>query len=278
MKNIQLSPLSLVAGSAATAGLFLLTGMQSTSTAEPLFTLTPEQAEILSHQSIVYLDDGQGGTVKTLRISGINVQIVNGMGSTETMNGLGNLTVGYNEMGNPDGDDRTGSHNIVGGWKNTHGAWGGLVVGSGNTVTGVFSSVSGGRKNTASGLLSSVSGGRDNTASGASSSISGGRLNTASGNSSSVSGGLLNTASGYYSSVTGGWNNAASGNTSSVSGGLNNMAINGGYYSYGASVSGGSNNTAGGDYYSSGASVSGGANRTAPGDYDWVAGSLFEDN
>ncbi len=82
MKSIQLSSLSLVAGSAATAGLFLLTSMQGTLTTQRLFTLTAEQAEILGHQSIVYLDDGQGGTVKTLRISGINVQLVNGLGAT----------------------------------------------------------------------------------------------------------------------------------------------------------------------------------------------------
>ncbi len=34
MKNIQLSPLSLAIGSAATAGLFLLTSMQGTLTTE----------------------------------------------------------------------------------------------------------------------------------------------------------------------------------------------------------------------------------------------------
>ena len=71
--------------------------------------LTPEQAEILSYQSIVYLDDGQGDTVKTLRIEGINVQVVNGEGTTNTTNGLGNLIVGYNETGNVFGDDRTGA-------------------------------------------------------------------------------------------------------------------------------------------------------------------------
>ena len=31
--------------------------------------LTPEQEEILSHMSIEFLDDGQGGTVKTIRFS-----------------------------------------------------------------------------------------------------------------------------------------------------------------------------------------------------------------
>ncbi len=136
MKHVRFNSLALVtAGSAATAGLFLLASFQGTLTTTQLFTLTPEQAEILSHQSIVYLDDGQGGTVKTLRISGINVQVVNGLDATngyptdpdsidlmETQtNGLGNLLVGYNEIGNPNGDDRTGSHNIVVGHGNKSG-------------------------------------------------------------------------------------------------------------------------------------------------------------
>ena len=90
--------------------------------------------------SIVYLDDGHGGTVKTLRINAINVQIVNGLDSTNgyptdpdsvdpvatVTNGLGNLIVGYNELGNPAGDDRTGSHNVVIGHGNSFssfGAW-----------------------------------------------------------------------------------------------------------------------------------------------------------
>ena len=32
--------------------------------------LTPEQREILSHLSLVYLDDGQGGLRKTIRVTG----------------------------------------------------------------------------------------------------------------------------------------------------------------------------------------------------------------
>jgi len=34
--------------------------------------------------------------------TGVNVQIVNGEGSTETANGLGNLIIGYNEERGPD--------------------------------------------------------------------------------------------------------------------------------------------------------------------------------
>ena len=66
--------------------------------------------EIQSHMSIVWVDDGQGGMVKTIEFSGVNVRIVNGLGSTDSMNGTGNLVVGYNELGNSNGDDRRGSN------------------------------------------------------------------------------------------------------------------------------------------------------------------------
>ena len=90
-------------------------GMQGTFTAEKLPLLTPQQKQILSHRSIVFLDDGQGGMQKTIRITGANWQIVDGSGSTDgTPRGVGNLIVGYNEQ-RGSGDNRTGSHNIIGG-------------------------------------------------------------------------------------------------------------------------------------------------------------------
>ena len=49
---------------------------------EPMLDWTPQQAEILSPMSIVELDDGHGGTVKAIRITEINLQIVNGLGAT----------------------------------------------------------------------------------------------------------------------------------------------------------------------------------------------------
>src|SRR5262245_48136418 len=55
------------------------------------------------------------GGVNEVVITGANLRIVNGLGSTETTNGLGNLIIGYNELRNDPGsaDVRTGSHNIV---------------------------------------------------------------------------------------------------------------------------------------------------------------------
>jgi hypothetical protein len=102
-------------------------------------------------------------------ITGANLRIVNGRGSTDCgpedtpipdcPNGLGNLIVGYNEPRGDGADDRTGSHNVVLGKLNNFSRFGGVVVGLGNEISGDFASVYGGIVNRASGELSSVSGG-----------------------------------------------------------------------------------------------------------------------
>jgi hypothetical protein len=200
--------------------------------------------------------------------TGVNVHVRSGSGYTGgTINGLGNLIVGYDEA-RISGSDKSGSHNLVVGQNHNYTSYGGFVAGYQNTITGLFASVSGGQYNTASGWYASVSGGSGNLASGYRSSVSGGADNTAGGDWSSVSGGYDNTASGDYASVSGGKENIASGLISSISGGMHNTAIG----SY-ASVSGGADNTADGWY----ASVSGGYNRSVSGDFDWRAGGLFED-
>ena len=269
--------------------------------------------KILHYMTFEELDDGTGTLVPTIRITGANLQVVNGLDATNgypldpntldplltTTNSAGNLIVGYNEMGNVFGDDRTGSHNIVLGHRNNLSSFGGIVGARNNSISGAFASVSAGKYNTASGVCSMVSGGRQNTASASYSSVSGGYYNTASGLYSSVSGGDYNTASGYYSSVSGGFANTASGGGSSVSGGNGNVAsgsiswiggggintandglssVSGGFRNVASgvfsSVSGGYSNTADG-YISS---VSGGYNRSVYGTHDWAAGSLFEDD
>ncbi len=113
--------------------------------------LTEEQREILSHMSMVQLsmgEDEQGndlGTAKTIRFTGVNVQIVNGLEATNgfpedpnsvnpvqtVTNGVGNLIVGYQELRGAR-DDRTGSHNIVAGAGHNYSSFGGLVVGEEN--------------------------------------------------------------------------------------------------------------------------------------------------
>jgi hypothetical protein len=105
-------------------------------------------------------------------VTGANLHIVNGLGATTTTNGLGNLIVGYNEPTDTSDQiacgalDRTGSHNVVVGSKNSFTRFGGLVVGWTNAITGDFASVSGGDANTASGDFASVSGGNQRIAPG----------------------------------------------------------------------------------------------------------------
>ena len=126
--------------------------------ANPAGGLGAEQAEMLGHMSIEQLPtDDAGNTAKTIRFSGVNVQVVNGTGSTGgDGNGLGNLVVGYQELRTADEDDetddtndRSGSHNLVVGLANNYSIFAGQVVGGRNTISGLYSTVSGGFNNTA---------------------------------------------------------------------------------------------------------------------------------
>ena len=104
--------------------------------------LVVDRDEILKHMSIVELPiDGKGAKARTIRFSGVNVQVVNGAGKTGDVsgglkNGLGNLIVGYQELreadefpATDDTNDRSGSHNLVVGSGNNYSIWGGQVVG-----------------------------------------------------------------------------------------------------------------------------------------------------
>src|SRR5262245_18296695 len=89
-----------------------------------------------------------------ITISGANLHIVNGLGATDTTNGLGRLIVGYNEHRPPSAlppttDIRTGSHNVVVGREHNFSRFGGLVVGRFNEICGPWVSVSGGEFSTA---------------------------------------------------------------------------------------------------------------------------------
>lgn len=111
----------------------------------------------------------------TIRFSGMNVQVVDGTGTTVTNpgNGLGNLVVGYNEKDVVD-DSREGSHNLVVGRFHSYSSYGGLLAGENNAVTGFAASVTGGVRNVASGTSASVTGGDSNTASGLEETVVGG--------------------------------------------------------------------------------------------------------
>jgi hypothetical protein len=238
---------------------------------------------------ITYIASGVGGK-PTIRLSAVNVQIVNGAGSTATTNGAGNLVIGYNE----EAREQTGSHNLILGGKQQYTSYGGILAGFWNTINKPFASITGGYKNTASNDYASVSGGSANLASGEKASVSGGfgneatveyasvsggssnaasgvkasvssgSLNTASGEGASISGGGRNTASGEGASISGGYKNAASKEWASVSGGEENKAAE----AYTSITGGAGNETIGGTY----ASVQGGRKNSAAGRYSSIFG------
>ncbi len=219
-------------------------------------------------------DDNQGNPAVVF--SGVNVHVNNGLGATESINGRGNLIIGYDEPSTlstevcSDGEfenesecldngevfgrlHKSGSHTLVVGPQHSYSQFAGFVMGFSNTVNRRFAGANG-SFNIASGIGGVVSGGSQNVADGISSSVSGGRQNTASSQGSSVSGGF---------------NNVASGGDSSISGGLANAA-----QSVFTSVGGGQSNVASGSF----STVSGGRARSATDDDEWVAGSLREEN
>ncbi len=178
MKPIQIHPLSAITGAGA-LGLTLLLTSTAHQVSDPppprghgLTPPPPELKELLSHISIVYVNDGQGGTAKTIRFTGVNVQIVNGLGATNgnpadpgslevtVTNSVGNLIVGYNEPGTT--SNRTGSHSIVTGRGNDYSSYGGLLGGSQNSISAPYASVSAGSENRARAAYSTINGGYSN--------------------------------------------------------------------------------------------------------------------
>jgi hypothetical protein len=219
-----------------------------------------------------------------LVLSGLNLQIVSGSGSTHgPVNGRGNLIVGYDED-NPPGDpplDRSGSHNLVIGSYHIYSSSGGLVAGDSNQISGRSASITGGQLGYASGELSSISGGENNQATGLESWVAGGFNNTASGLASAAAGGQLNVSAGNSTSIAGGIDNTATGFATSVSGGRCNIAGPGpGHSCLGISAPNGFATVSGGVFNQAlgqNSTVGGGSGRTASGDEDWVAGTLFQD-
>jgi hypothetical protein len=248
------------AGKAVTSGGI---GAEAKCEAETVTTELPPTAElptlvdILSHME--YVASGVGSQ-PTIKFKGVNVQIVNGAGTTATTNGKGNLVIGYDEKPVL----VTGSHNLVLGGEQSYTSYGGILGGFGNYVSQPFASITGGLGNTVTGSYGSVTGGWKNTVSASRASITGGYENTASELVASVSGGELNVASGGGSSVSGGIGNKAKSGTASVSGGSENLAE--GQYS---SIAGGKENKATAKY----AAIFGGKELTAAKEFEACGGN-----
>lgn len=209
--------------------------------------------------------------VRTVRLTGVNLQVVNGLSRTETINGAGNLIIGYDEPnsftskpicsqaralnralitdeagclaagGVFSTQHKSGSHNLVLGTQNGYSSFGGIVGGRFNYINEIFASVLGGVDNRASGQFSAIVSGQGHLAQESGATVLGGIGNQALSRNSSITGGVGNLATGENSSITGGERNTASGRTSTVAGGLLNTASG-----QGATVAGGRNNVASG--------------------------------
>lgn len=154
-----------------------------------------------------------------LRLTGMNLQVVSGSGSTSgSVNGTGNVIVGYNES-NSNNDERTGSHTLVVGRYHSYSSYGGIVAGEDNIVSGEVAAVLGGAQNEADGDGAVVVGGYKNRASGETSAVLSGETNRAGGRSCAVTSGVNNLCTGLAATVTGGTNNFCSGNGSVIGGG-----------------------------------------------------------
>ena len=178
----------------------------------------------------------------TVTFEGANVLIQSGSGTTEgTVNGLGNLIVGYNES--TSGGLQTGSHNLIVGPEHVFVSYGAIVAGYSNRSDGAYASVLGGYSNAATGTSATVLGGYANNASGDYATVAGGGANDASGDYSSVLAGYGNAASASNSAVVAGDVNKATGGSAAVLGGYKNTASG-----FAATVYGGQSQTASTSY------------------------------
>jgi hypothetical protein len=263
---LQLKPNGIVKGPETVGGTKCKVGYEAVELP------SANELEILKHAT--YVPAGVGGKA-TVQFSGVNVQVVDGAGKTATVNGTGNLVVGYDEDNEGPLEEgvrqpapkQTGSHNLVLGEEQEFTSYGGIVGGSHNVISGPFASVLGGCCNTASGgsgvvvagffnhatgadasvlggsggvasgSAAAVAGGADNHATTNDASVAGGELNEATAESAAVAGGRENSAGGHDAAVTGGLLNQAKGTYSSVTGGTGNKAL-----SEGAVITGGSHN------------------------------------
>jgi hypothetical protein len=235
----------------------------------------------------------------TIQFSGANLQVIDGSGSETTVNGTGNLILGYDEKAKT----QTGSHNLlVGGVENSYSSYGGILGGAhNNTINGPYASVLGGAENTATGSSSAITGGHSNKTSASYSTINGGcgnftgsgtfavsstcttayandftTVNGGAGNqaeaeNSSVSGGAFNLANGLYTSITGGCSNLAGTGTVTVNADCTNTTEFAG--DFGAVTGGAGNHTTGID-----AAITGGESNAGSGPLSAISGGLGNTN
>ncbi len=172
------------------------------STLESL-AATPVEQELLTDLSAYVTVDTAASTV---RISGANLQVVNGTSNTQSANGLGNLILGYNEdvYGYETSGMREGSHSLVVGVNHAYTSYGSIVHGDNAYVTGAYAAALGVYGGSAEGARSVLLGGWGGYAAGEGSFVAGGQYNVAYGTGAAAVGGYSNAVYGGYASAVGG--------------------------------------------------------------------------
>ena len=175
-----------------------------------------EANPVLALAGVIVVEKGR--SCSTVKVTG-NLQIVNGMGETDTTNGCGNLIIGYNEpppAGSGAPSTRTGSHNLILGRFHSHASYAGLLSGEMNVIS-------------ASAPSSCVVGGSEGSANADRVVVVGGVENKANSNRCVIIGGFDNGANGGDRSVVaGGTNNRADAPSSCILGGAGNTTSVGG--------------------------------------------------
>ncbi|HNC99147.1 MAG TPA: hypothetical protein PKW90_23635, partial [Myxococcota bacterium] len=131
---------------------------------ETITSLQSDLATLKPLATYVHVDESDP-QLPAVKFVGVNVYVQSGSGSTwgntegnATVNGLGNLIVGYDEDSDTVDNEKSGSHNLIVGYGNEYTSFGGLVVGIHNSITGSYATALGGG-NTASGSNATVTGG-----------------------------------------------------------------------------------------------------------------------
>jgi hypothetical protein len=154
-----------------------------------------------------------------ITFTGANIHIVNGTLATATVNGLGNLIIGYDETTTLNSGARNGSHNLVVVSYNNFAtnAYGGVVFGSHNAILSYGDTVLGGYTNATDGPYSTVVGGYYNEGDSLYSVVIGGIQNWTQGvqyEGSVIVGGELNQTQSSVNVILGGVENAMYSDTS----------------------------------------------------------------
>lgn len=244
--------------------------MQTQITALQAQVATLESSSVPGLGSYMSVDD----SAHTVLINGANLQVVNGLGTDLSQNGLGNIIGGYNT---PVNDSellvRTGSHNIIVGQGQRYTGNCNLIGGQDNLASGTWGIVLG-SQNDLGGIRNVMIGGSNNEVNGVVNLVLGGSGNDIDGEHNVVLGGLGNSADGDFNVAVGGEDNVANSSSARnvILGGYDNSTVS----TFNSVVLGGNNNTIGSsDGNTSSSVIAGGRlNKIIAAETSFIAGGL----